>query len=235
MTDPNEEDAEGIALPQQQPVGFWEAVKSRRERSDLEAANDSSALARRQRNKWIAILWGQAIALIIASVNVTSFVLENKYHVVAPLFLMFFMYIFLSIHLCFCSSEYRSTDPEYYLPLTNLRLRIPWYIYLAMSSIDVGAGVIMLLSLQYTSLTSVTLLSSLTLPSTMVFCKIFLNKNFHAHHFLGVILCGFGGLLTIWADLEAKKASEDDSEDVVHELFSMNIGDLVRRQAMNCA
>lgn len=205
----------------QQPSGFWAAVKFRRECSNRQAATDAAALARRQRYKWRAIAYGQVIALIAASVNVSSFALENDYNVVTPTFLLFVMYIFLSIHLYFRTQHHETTDTIYYLPIIRIRLKIPWYLYFLISCIDVGAGVIMLRALQYTSLPSVTLLASLTIPSTMVFSKLFLDNAFRPHHFFGVFLCLIGGCITIWSDLES-----GDSPSI-KSLQTMNIGDLM--------
>ncbi|CAB9523252.1 35 member F2 [Seminavis robusta] len=186
-----------------EPKGFWQAVQQRRQESDQEAAADAR---RQQQSRCHAILLGQFVAFVAASVNVTSFTLENSYQVVAPLSQLFVMYIFLSLHLLLRSPPPPPQDNEhqqqYRMPLFGFRLKIPWYIYLFFSCLDVGAGVIMLLSLQYTSLTSVTLLGSLTVPSTMLFSKFLLDKSFGAHHVWGVCLCLLGGCLTIWADLD---------------------------------
>lgn len=250
-----EEDEQINQQPQQthSPTGFWEAVQQRRETSDHQH-NSITATPQPRRNKWIALGFGQIVAFIAASVNVTSFTLENRLGVVAPNFQLFLMYIFLTLHLFFRppqpsqeSSERNCDDSEeqgidvlepppriheYRLPLFGcLRLRIPWYLYLIMSSVDVFAGVIMLLSLQYTSLTSVTLLSSLTIPSTMLFSKLFLDKSFYAHHFLGVLMCAAGGILTLWSDFEHRghpgTAGDGGDTDVALSSgsFQINIGD----------
>jgi len=241
-------------------MGFWEAVQRRRDNTPNQQATTLST--RPTRSKWAALGFGQVVAFIAASVNVTSFTLENSLGVVAPSFQLFLMYIFLSLHLCFRSplqqpsqqsvidddNDDGTEEPvetpspqspavyEYQMPLIRgFGIRIPWYLYFFISCLDVGAGIIMLLSLQYTSLTSVTLLSSLTIPSTMLFCKILLNKSFYAHHFVGVCLCVAGGCLTIWADLEEKKNAPGGSTAVDDEHnrflslndFQFNIGDFM--------
>lgn len=241
MDHDGEEQANGDGQVQQneaqhEAIGFWEAVQQRRENSD--------SSPRQQRNKWVALGFGQLVAFIAASVNVTSFALENSLGVMAPSFQLFLMYIFLTMHLCFRSppppteqltsddgSEQSRISPrEYRMPLFGcLRLRVPWYVYGCFSCLDVGAGIIMLRSLQYTSLTSVTLLSSLTIPSTMLFSKLLMDKSFYAHHFLGVMLCALGGCLTLWSDLEGHKSNPDGSSPATtsSQGFQMNVGDLM--------
>ena len=91
----------------------------------------------------------------------------------------------------------------------------------------------MLLSLQYTSLTSVTLLGSLTVPSTMLFSKMLLGKSFRAHHIMGVILCVFGGFLTIWSDLDNRDTTNDSDTDTTAygRRWGINLGDLLATTA----
>jgi len=215
-------------MDRQRRDGLWQSIQRRREASDLlEATHNSNVFSR---NKWAALLFGQGIAFIAASVNVTSFTLENHFKVVAPMSQLFVVYVFLSIHMCFRSppqDDHHHPEEvfyEYKAWCWRLRLRIPWYIYFSMACVDVGASVIMLLSLQYTSLTSVTLLTSLTVPSTMLFSKLLLNKSFHCHHFLGVGLSLIGGFLTIWSDLEHKTNKLPAAGGGA---FGVNVGDFM--------
>ena len=165
--EPADENGQLQQHPQRQHpriIGFWQAVQRRRETSDLQAGATASS-PRQPRNKWAALGFGQVIAFIAASVNVTSFTLENSLGVVAPSFQLFLMYIFLTMHLCFRSPHRPSSQPvvrteddddgdnddnviplqpppihEYRIPLfCCLRLRIPWYLYFFISCVDVGA------------------------------------------------------------------------------------------------
>lgn len=222
---------EGPSAIEPQAPSFWQAIQQRRDCSDQEAASDAVQLARRQRNKWAAMGFGQVIALFAASVNMTSFTLENNFGVVAPTFQLFLMYIFLTFHLCFRSQVYRPSEQIYHMPLFRFRVRIPWYLYFLVSCIDVGAGIIMLLSLQYTSLTSITLLGSLTVPSTMLFSKILLGKAFQMHHIFGVILCVLGGCLTIWSDLDQQNDHDGTNVAEYPRPWGLNIGDLMATSA----
>lgn len=80
------------------------------------------------------------------------------------------------------------------------RLLVPWWVYLGMSILDVFPNFLTLVSFQYTSLTSTTLLGSLTVPATMVFSKLMLSKTFFTHQYIGVAFCVIGGVLTIYMD-----------------------------------
>jgi drug/metabolite transporter (DMT)-like permease len=118
---------------------------------------------------------------------------------------------------------------SYRMPLFGFRLLLPWYLYFFFSCLDVGAGIIMLVSLQYTSLTSVTLLGSLTVPSTMLFPKFLLGKSFRPHHFGGVRLCMIGGCLTLWSDSSSSSdaGTPTSSDKIGNGLRSINAGDIM--------
>ena len=93
-------------------------------------------------------------------------------------------------------SPYRYTMPIF----TKIKLLVPWYYYMFLSILDVLPNWMTLLALQYTSLTSTTLLGSLTVPAAMIVCKVLLRKTYHKHHYLGVLICMIGATLTIFSD-----------------------------------
>lgn len=148
------------------------------------------------KNHYLALLIGQAIALIAATMNASSFVLINKHKVHTQLLQLFIMYLFLSLHIW----RTKPPNPDVSHRLGPLRLRRPWYIYMCMSLLDVCPNFLALISFKYTSLTSTTLLGSLTVPSTMLFSRIILRRLFGRHHYIGVVLCVLGGCLTIYMD-----------------------------------
>lgn len=179
------------------------------------------------RSHWVALLFGQGIALIAAAMNATSYTLVKKYNVQTQLFQLFWLYILLSLHLLLGIRKQRSeelvnaaprneddSEPErtlvsteelYSLPFLpccyRIRLRIPWRIYFGISLLDLVPNFMALISFRYTSLTSSVLLGSLTVPSTMFFSRHLLSKVFQSHHYVGVLLCVLGGSLTVCMDV----------------------------------
>ena len=138
--------------------------------------------------------------------NAASFTLSYHSKVDTQLFQLFVMYLFLSVHLLFREDKVAS-EGLYQLPLTRIRLQIPWWIYLIMSILDIIPNFLQLVSFHYTSLTSTTLLGSLTVPSTMLFSSRILGRCFGRYHYIGVLLCIIGGALTVWADYDKAKSS----------------------------
>ena len=81
-----------------------------------------------------------------------------------------------------------------------LQLRMPWYCYIVLSILDVGPNYLALIAYANTSFVSATLLQSLTVPSTMIFCTLLLQKQYTVWHWIGVALCMLGGLYTVLMD-----------------------------------
>jgi len=167
------------------------------------------------RNKWMALLFGQFIALVATSMNFSSYALEYGMHRVFPLFLLFNSYVLISLHLFWnikksqeqqslpiskSTIEHHDETLCYRLPLTSIKLRTPWYYYLCLSCLDIVPNYLTLLAMNKTSFTSATLLGSLTIPSTMIFCRVLLGKEYRRMHYVGVILCITGGFLTVFTD-----------------------------------
>ena len=176
------------------------------------------------RQHWLALLFGQAIALVAASMNASSYSLVYDFGLQTQLFQLFWVYLFLSCHLFLRSNtpitgesdaegqqqiNGEATFFSYSLPCFSqkIQLRIPWWKYFMISILDVVPNFLILFSYRFTSLTSTTILGSLTVPSTMLFTRVILSKVFHLHHYVGVVFCVFGGVMTIYMDSTDKATS----------------------------
>lgn len=167
----------------------------------------------------MALVFGQLVAVVATSQNAAAFTLEFGMGKVFPMFLMFHTYVILSLHLCWVNTPSSRSEVDggrthgdaarpYRIPFTNFRLRTPWWSYLCLSILDIAPNYLTLQAMNRTSLTSATLLGSLTIPSTMLFCSMFLAKVYRPMHFFGVTLCLLGGTLTILTD---KDTAVDDT------------------------
>ena len=189
-----------------------------------ELSSSSRHVVNLKQRRWQVLLFGQAVALSAASVNASSYTLQDNLGVVLPIFQMAIMYFILSTYLC-CRSDTqrevtengklatdaeeinveskvpRTTSASYTLPFLKIKLQIPWWIYLGISILDVEANYMVLLSLQYVSLTSTTLLGSLTVPSVMICSRYLLARVLSPPHYIGVCLCLLGGTIMVWSDL----------------------------------
>jgi solute carrier family 35, member F1/2 len=183
--------------------GLWETFLRRRQQNHSDGEQ--------RRSRWKSLLMGQFIAVVATSTNASTSILEYGMGLVMPFSLMSIMYIFLSVHLFYCEKVPKNDTSANRLPFTNIKLELPWQTYLLLSIVDVGPNYLTLMSLKYTSIASATLLLSLTVPSTMLFCRVLLGKCYQIHHGIGVVMCMVGGFLTLHADSNQSRASSEES------------------------
>lgn len=157
-------------------------------------------MARPHPRRWLPLLYGQAIALVVSSMNAASYTLSFYCRVNTQIFQLLLVYLILSANLLF--RKHPANDGRDFIPFTQVRLQMPWWKYFLLSLLDVIPNFIQLISFQYTSLTSTTLLSSVTTPSTMLVSHYVLARTFGKWQYIGVILCLVGSAMTIWSDLD---------------------------------
>eukprot|EP00557_Chaetoceros_sp_GSL56_P014892 CAMPEP_0176485258 /NCGR_PEP_ID=MMETSP0200_2-20121128/4945_1 /TAXON_ID=947934 /ORGANISM="Chaetoceros sp., Strain GSL56" /LENGTH=560 /DNA_ID=CAMNT_0017881893 /DNA_START=41 /DNA_END=1723 /DNA_ORIENTATION=+ len=73
-------------------------------------------------------------------------------------------------------------------------------LYALMAFLDVEANYLIYLSFRYTTLTSVSLLDALAIPSAMVFSKLILNRRYRYGHVMGAVICIVGMSVNILGD-----------------------------------
>ena len=145
-------------------------------------------------------LFGQFIAFLASFQNVISYELASRMGLAAPMFLMCPAYLILSMTHLFAGPPRDEGDRPYRIPLTSINIRVPFSYYVGLSILDVFPNYMILVALRHTSLTSVTLLGSLTVPSTMLACSLLLGQRFQIKHYFGVVCCVGGGMVAVLGD-----------------------------------
>lgn len=97
--------------------------------------------------------------------------------------------------------EIPSKDSPNYL-LGVIPLKAPALLYLPMAILDFSANFCMLKAFKYTTITSVTLLDALAIPSAMLLSRLFLDRQYTNLHYLGVTCCSVGILLNVLKDYQ---------------------------------
>ena len=97
--------------------------------------------------------------------------------------------------------------------------------YIPMSLLDLYANYIVMRGFQYATLTSVTLLDALAIPSALILSKFFLQRCYTRLHFLGVFLCLGGIVLNIATDFRVDKREPDSV--LVQQYPHMMLGDFL--------
>mmetsp|Transcript_33396 Transcript_33396/g.38002 ORF Transcript_33396/g.38002 Transcript_33396/m.38002 type:complete len:368 (-) Transcript_33396:50-1153(-) len=168
-----------------------------------------------QFTRYKILFFGQCIALVAAVANTANFYLIDYFNVDIPMVELFFVYIILT----FLFNDKIRKDSikdetlqaherkQFNLPFSKIKISFPWWNYACLSFLDVLANYLTLLSFRYTSLTSASLLGSLTIPAVMLVSWILLSRVFKLPHFVGVILCLVGGLMTVWIDVDSSNVN----------------------------
>lgn len=78
-------------------------------------------------------------------------------------------------------------------------------IYFLMAFLDVEANYVTYLAFRYTTLTSVTLLDALAIPSAMVCSRLLLSRKYRFAHFVGSLICICGIGVNVLSDYDDTK------------------------------
>lgn len=191
---------------------------------------------------WKILVLGQVLSLCLASAGAAQATLYVDCHLSAPTFTMATYYLILAvIHLIWLTrkqrlerQEQRQLAHETHQVLLvdrpqynffGLSLQRPTWQYMIMAILDVEANAITVLAFKYTTLTSVTLLDALAIPSAMVISKVFLGRQYVWVHLLGVIVCMIGVVVNILQDYQADSTQ---GEDLTNDLYPHKLwGDIL--------
>lgn len=83
------------------------------------------------------------------------------------------------------------------------KLQVPWYWYTLLAFVDLQGSYLNVKAYQYTSITSVTLLSCWAIPWVMILTRFFMKTRYTIWQFIGAAICIIGLVLTIFSDVTA--------------------------------
>jgi len=87
-----------------------------------------------------------------------------------------------------------------YLLFNRIPIHAPIKFYALMAFLDVEANYLTSLSFRYTTLTSVSLLDALAIPSAMLFSRLILRRMYSRIHCIGAIICIAGIIVNVFGD-----------------------------------
>ena len=93
-------------------------------------------------------------------------------------------------------------------------LSAPPLAYLPMATLDVWAQFFFLTSLRYTTLTSVTLLDSIAIPTAMLLSSLVLARKYKCAHFVGIFSCFIGIFMDVFQDYTAEDETGTGGADL---------------------
>ena len=108
--------------------------------------------------------------------------------------------------------SYSHPRPPVYINVLFCR-RIPIYtsikVYILMAILDVEANYLTYLAFRYTTLTSVSLLDALAIPSAMVCSKLILKRIYSGAHYVGALVCIIGITVNVLGDAKDDENGHD--------------------------
>ena len=112
--------------------------------------------------------------------------------------------------------EVQSSQTRYrhqYLLFNRIPLKGSVRLYFLMAFLDVEANYFTYLAFRYTTLTSVSLLDALAIPSAMFFSRCILERVYQTPHFIGAIICIVGIVVNILGDYHSKVKLSSQNND----------------------
>ncbi len=85
-------------------------------------------------------------------------------------------------------------------------------MYFIMAVLDLEGNYFTFLAFRYTTLTSVSLLDALAIPSAMVFSRFMLRRRYGISHFIGALICISGIVVNVYAD--SKDIADDNGNNI---------------------
>jgi solute carrier family 35 protein F1/2 len=176
-------------------------------------------------NAWKILLAGQVLSFGTASTGAAQATLTFDCHLSAPTLTIGLTYAALSTCLLYLVYQERrqqqqqqqqrhssnggkaSTAP--YRMLGLVPLQAPPLAYLPMAVLDVYANYFTILAFKYTTITSVTLLDALAIPSAMVLSALCLRRRYGRVHLLAVACCLTGVWINVWQDVVGGHDDDD--------------------------
>jgi solute carrier family 35 protein F1/2 len=177
---------------------------------------------------WKVILFGQLMAVFMATRGSTASYMEVQCGVLAPAFQVSLVYGLFLLHFIYFACQQRrelhrlptsttvanasqlqrlhEMHGRYKLPCTRIILKTPWWKYLLFAFLDVQANYFTYLALKFSSIKSVTLLDTLAIPAAMISSRVVLKRQYSWTHIAGACVCVFGAAITVFSDYE-----EEDS------------------------
>jgi len=149
------------------------------------------------------IVYGQAISVLVIAGGATQTLLSRNCGVSSPALAVGLYYILLAQFL-WTLPRWDVTDSHRILCFS---LCAPPYVYAGIACLDVYASYFTVMALRYTTITSVTLLSAVAVPATMLLSYVVWKRRFGWQHGLGALVC----LAGLWLNVSQDYKHEDDT------------------------
>ena len=179
-------------------------------------------------DQWRVLLFGQVLSFLVASQGAAQSTLHLQCKISAPAFATGLVYVILTFHLIplfkkdgqFRKLESRDCVTTEESP-TNwfmgvIPLQASAWTYLGIALLDVEANYLTVLAYRYTSLTSVSVLDAMAIPSAMLFSRLCLGRRYVVAHLFGAIVCLCGMSANVFTDFESEEKDNVEAKEYPH-------------------
>jgi solute carrier family 35 protein F1/2 len=158
---------------------------------------------------WKIIVLGQILSFLTASTGATQASLHLECNISAPSFSIALTFLVLSLFLIPLYLRRRNNcEKDDATGIEQSRffgipLRAPLAVYFLIATMEVQSVYWTYSAFRYTTLTSITLLDSLSLPSAMFLSRFLLKRQYVRVHYLGATVCLAGVVVNMLADYQS--------------------------------
>ena len=150
---------------------------------------------------WKVVLLGQILSFLTASAGAAQAGLHLECNVSAPFVSIAMTFFLLSFFLIPLYRQRGETIEDPSKPqLFGITLRAPLAVYFLLAAMEVQASYWTVKAFRYTTITSITLLDALWLPTVMVLSRFLLKRRYMGVHVLGAMVCLAGVVVNMLAD-----------------------------------
>lgn len=173
---------------------------------------------------WKIILLGQILSFLTASAAAAQAGLHLECNVSAPLFTISMTFLVLSFLLIpLYKRRTRQATNDFEKPtLFGIPLRAPVKVYVFLATMEVQASFWTISAFRYTTITSITLLDAISLPTVMILSRFLLHRRYMGVHVLGALVCVTGVVANMLADytLDWQTAENPYPNKIVGDVFA---------------
>lgn len=158
-------------------------------------------------SRWQILAFGQGLSVLLAVMWGSQSMLYLRCHWNFPAFSCGWAYALLSFFLIPLIKKGRAirngstTSPVSSWFLSVIPLHTSPWVYLGIAFLSFYGNYCYLLAVEYTTVTSVSLVDALSIPTAMILSHVFLRRRYQRLHLLGAALCITGVMLGMVVDV----------------------------------
>lgn len=176
---------------------------------------------------WKIVVMGQVLSFLTASMGAAQAGLHLNCSVSAPFFSVAMTFLVLSVFLVPLYQKQKRTsvvDDTGMSMLFGIRLRAPVTVYLLLAAMEVQASYWTISAFRFTTITSITLLDAISLPTVMALSRFLLKRRYMRVHVLGALVCVIGAFVNMLADYTSRQTSAENPypNRIVGDIFAVS-------------